>query len=254
MKRKNVVKGPLSNYMYWPLLLTVLFVVGYFVIVLGLYLVYRSSVRKEAINFATQYGTVQKKLLDEFEIPYALLEYNSKILWMNEAFSQATEKDKKYHKSITSIFPSITRELLEKEEPSKSIQIEWKDKIYRANISRIYFHTDDEQKQAVEDSPQEGIIEAEVNEQYMTALYLFDETELHRHIRENREQQLVSALVYIDNYEEALESIEEVKRSLLVALVDRKVSKYFSERDGIIKKIEKDLRVSRRLKLEMRWR
>ena len=261
MKRKNVVKGPLSNYMYWPLLLTVLivalniplyyfskkagicvslFAVVYFVIVLGLYLVYRSSVRKEAINFATQYGTVQKKLLDEFEIPYALLEYNSKILWMNEAFSQATEKDKKYHKSITSIFPSITRELLEKEEPSKSIQIEWKDKIYRANISRIYFHTDDEQKQAVEDSPQEGIIEAEVNEQYMTALYLFDETELHRHIRENREQQLVSALVYIDNYEEALESIEEVKRSLLVALVDRKVSKYFSERDGIIKKIEKD--------------
>lgn len=261
MKRKNVVKGPLSNYMYWPLLLTVLivalniplyyfskkagicvslFAVVYFVIVLGLYLVYRSSVRKEAINFATQYGTVQKKLLDEFEIPYALLEYNSKILWMNEAFSQATEKDKKYHKSITSIFPSITRELLEKEEPSKSIQIEWKNKIYRANISRIYFHTEDEQKQAVEDSPQEGVIEAEVNEQYMTALYLFDETELHRHIRENREQQLVSALVYIDNYEEALESIEEVKRSLLVALVDRKVSKYFSERDGIIKKIEKD--------------
>lgn len=261
MKRKNVVKGPLSNYMYWPLLLTVLivalniplyyiskkagicvslFAVVYFVIVLGLYLIYRSSVRKEAINFATQYGTVQKKLLDEFEIPYALLEYNSKILWMNEAFSQATEKDKKYHKSITSIFPSITRELLEKEEPSKSIQIEWKDKIYRANISRIYFRTDDEQNQAVEDPPQEGIIEAEVKDQYMTALYLFDETELHRHIRENREQQLVSALVYIDNYEEALESIEEVKRSLLVALVDRKVSKYFSERDGIIKKIEKD--------------
>ena len=46
--------------------------------------------------------------------------------------------------------------------------------------------------------------------------------------------------MYIDNYEEALESIEEVKRSLLVAWVDRKVSKYFSERDSIVKKIEKD--------------
>ena len=63
MKRKNVVKGPLSNYMYWPLLLTVLivalniplyyfskkagicvslFAVVYFVIVLGLYLVYHA--------------------------------------------------------------------------------------------------------------------------------------------------------------------------------------------------------------------
>ncbi len=262
MKRKKSIKGPLSNYMYWPLLLTVLiivlniplyyiskqagvyvsvFAVVYFVITLGLYLLYRSSVRKEAINFATQYGTVQKKLLDEFEIPYALLEFNSKILWMNEAFSRATEKDKRYHKSITSIFPSITRELLEKEEQSKSIQIEWKDRIYRANISRIYFHTEDEKEQITEqDLPDEGVLEAEVKDQYLTALYLFDETELHRHIRENREQQLVSAQVCIDNYEEALESIEEVKRSLLVALVDRKVSKYFSERDGIIKKIEKD--------------
>ena len=63
-----------------------------------------------------------------------------------------------------------------------------------------------------------------MKDQYLTALYLFDETELHRYIRENKEQQLVSAQVCIDNYEEALESIEEVKRSLLVALVDRKVS------------------------------
>lgn len=260
MKRK--VKGPLNNYMYWPLLLTVLivamdiplyyfnkkagicvsvFAVVYFVIVLGLYMIYRTSIRKEVINFATQYGTVQKKLLDEFEIPYALLEYNSKILWMNEEFARVTEKDKKYHKSITGIFPSITREVLEKGEPSKSIQIEWNDRIYRANISRIYFNTENIPESGEnQEELSEGIIETEVREQYMTALYLFDETELHRHIRENREQQLVSALVYIDNYEEALESIEEVKRSLLVALVDRKVSKYFSERDGIIKKLEKD--------------
>jgi len=38
----------------------------------------------------------------------------------------------------------------------------------------------------------------------------------------------------------ALDSIEEVKRSLLIALIDRKVSKYFSEKDSIIKKLEKD--------------
>ena len=30
----------------------------------------------ELINFATQYGTVQKKLLNEFEIAYALVDYN----------------------------------------------------------------------------------------------------------------------------------------------------------------------------------
>ena len=56
-------------------------------------------------------------------------------------------------------------------------------------------------------------------------MYLFDETELNRYIRENEEQRLVAGLVYIDNYDEALDSIEDVKRSLLVALIDRKVNK-----------------------------
>lgn len=48
----------------------------------------------ELINFATQYGTVQRQLLNEFEIPYALLDYNAKILWVNEQFTELTGKDK----------------------------------------------------------------------------------------------------------------------------------------------------------------
>lgn len=251
MKSKIHLKGQLKTYMYWPLVLTILlvimnipvyymnpkagfcvsiFTVIYFLVVLGAYFLNKPAMLNEIINFATQYATVQKHLLNEFEIPYALLDYNSKILWINEAFAEVTGKDKKYHKSITTIFPSITRELLDKEEEN-NLQLTFGEKVYRASMSRIYFD------EVTEDS---GVIELENNMQYLTAVYLFDETELHRYIQENQEQQLVSALIYIDNYEEALESIEEVKRSLLVALVDRKVSKYFSERDSIVKKIEKD--------------
>ncbi len=92
-KKKIKLKGHLKNYMYWPLMLTILLacmnVPMYFVnegaallvsIFLGIYLivvVISYNVNKpvlvnELINFATQYGTVQKKLLNEFEIPYAL--------------------------------------------------------------------------------------------------------------------------------------------------------------------------------------
>ena len=252
MKRKIRLKGALKKYMYWPLILTGLvilmnipvyymnknagicvsiFTVIYFLVVLVTHFINKPALLNEMINFATQYATVQKHLLNEFEIPYALLDYNSKILWMNEAFLQITGKEKNYHKSITTIFPSITRELLEKESEKDNLQVIFEEKVYRISTSRIYFD------QVTEDS---GLIELENNDQYLTALYLFDETELNHYIKENKEQQLVSALVYIDNYEEALDSIEEVKRSLLVALVDRKVSKYFSERDSIVKKIEKD--------------
>lgn len=237
--------------MFWPLMLTILivlmnvplyffdqkagicvsvFAAVYFVVMLGIFMANKSAVRNEVISFATQYGTVQKKLLNEFEIPYALLDYNSKILWMNEAFSKITEKDKDYHKSIVTIFPSVTRELLDKEEHNDHIHVIWKGRVYRVSVGRINFRDETEGRK---EEGQEG-------SQHLTALYLFDETELRQSIQEIKDQQMVSMLIYIDNYEEALDSVEEVKRSLLVALVDRKVSKYFSERDSIIKKIEKD--------------
>lgn len=50
----------------------------------------------------------------------------------------------------------------------------------------------------------------------------------------------VVGLIDIDNYEEVSREVDEVKRSLLVALVDRCVSKYISDLDGIVKKLEKD--------------
>ena len=74
----------------------------------------------------------------------------------------------------------------------------------------------------------------------MIAVYLFDTTEINRCIRENREQRMVAGLVYIDNYDEALENVEDVRTSLLVALIERKINKYFNAYDGIVRKLEKD--------------
>lgn len=37
-----------------------------------------------------------------------------------------------------------------------------------------------------------------------------------------------------------MESVEEVRQSLLVALIDRKINQYIGNVDGIVKKLEKD--------------
>ena len=50
---------------------------------------------------------------------------------------------------------------------------------------------------------------------------------------------MVAGLIYLDNYDEVLESVEEVRRSLLLALIDRKISKYVANLDGITKKTGK---------------
>ncbi len=253
MKKKNVrFKGKLRIYMCWPLFLTIPliginifiyfdsytlgavfsgFVAVYFVVMLVAYLHNKPCLVDEMINFATQYGTVQKQLLNEFEIPYALVDYNAKILWVNKQFTELTGKDKQFHKSISVIFPTLTKEILRKTEEETSQHLTLNDRDFRVVMRRIYF-----------DTMAEGsdIISMDANDEYLTAVYLFDETELSHYIRENEEQRLVSGLVYIDNYDEALDSIEDVKRSLLVALIDRKVNKYFAEIDALVRKTEKD--------------
>ncbi len=252
MEQNLKLKGRLRNYLYLPLYLTILLVLLnipvyltdrragamvtffsaiYFVCVFTVFLHNKPILTREMINFATQYATVQKRLLDDFEVPYALLDTNGRILWVNKRFAEVTGKGKEYHKSIFSIFPTITKEQLMKEEGEANFRIEWNEKIFRAETNRIYFEAMTEES---------SIVEAEESEQYLLALYLFDETELNHYIKENEDQKLVAALVYIDNYEETLDSIEDVKRSLLVALVDRKVNKYFSEVDALVRKTEKD--------------
>ena len=131
MKKKVKLKGRLKNYILSPVLLTILlvlinipmyfyrvdaglavsfFVVVYFIIVFTNYQKKKPLFADEIIDFATQYGTVQKKLLNELDIAYALLDYNGKIMWLNEKFAEVTGKEKDYHKSVTSLFSHITKE------------------------------------------------------------------------------------------------------------------------------------------------
>lgn len=252
MKSKIRFKGRLKDYLYWPLYLTVLlvcmnipvyfydifcgvvvsaFTLVYFLVELFFFLKNRPMLTNEIINFATQYATVQRRLLSEFEIPYALLDSTGKVLWMNEQFMLLTGVEKKYHKSISTLFPTITRELLQKSDKNAELSLEKDDKRYRLSMNRIYFDSI---------AGTGEILEIDESDEFLTAIYLFDETALHQYKLENQEQKQVAALVYIDNFEEALNSVEDVKRSLLVALIDRRVNQYFTKFDGVVQKTEKD--------------
>ena len=252
MKSRIRFKGKLKAYLCWPLLLAIPlamadiglyfydvttgailsgFLVIYLAVEISLYNRNKPRLTNEIINFATQYATVQKRLLNEFEIPYALLDYSGKILWVNEQFSELTNVDRNYHKSITTLFSTITREFLQKHEGPQNVHLKMQNREFRVSLNRIYFDDIMDQSES---------IEMDEAEEFLTALYLFDETELNRYKQENREQKQVAGLIYIDNYDEALDSIEDVKRSLLIALVDRKVNQYFSKMDALVRKIEKD--------------
>ena len=252
LRKRIKLKGRLKRYMqtsiYLGLLLVIVnllvylinvpsglvvtcFLLLYFAVVLSLQLYNNPVIMNELISFATQYGQVQKVLLRELEIPYAMLDETGRVIWTNEAFERVVHKEKGYRKSITSLFPSITREKLPGEQDMVEMDVAFHDGSYVAKMRKISL------SEMVESS---DIIAGEGYGGYLIAFYLFDETALRIALQEVDDQSLAVGMIYLDNYDEALESVEEVRRSLLVALIDRKVNKYISALDGICKKIEKD--------------
>lgn len=214
-------------------LLLACFTIFYFAIVLSLMFYNKPLIMNELISFATQYGQIQKRLLRDLEIPYALLDDSGKVIWANIAFEKATNREKGVNKSVTAYFPSITRDKLPGEIEAEQVDypLVHEDREYIAKFKKISL------KEMAENS---DMIEAGGYDGYLIAMYLFDETALHIALQEVDDQSLAVGLIYLDNYEEALESVEEVRRSLLIALIDRKVNKYISAIDGISKKLEKD--------------
>ena len=207
------------------------FAIFYFAIVLSLLLYNKPIIMNELISFATQYGQIQRRLLRDLDLPHALLDEDGKIIWTNIAFEKALHKEKGYRKSITSLFPMITKEKLPGTVDEVELAVSFGDNDYIAKMKKISLKEMAQNSDIIEDRDYDG---------YLIAIYLFDETALKIALQEVDDQSLAVGLLYLDNYEEALESVEEVRRSLLLALIDRKVNKYIAGLDGICKKIEKD--------------
>ncbi len=254
MKKRIKLKGRIKTYiqfcLYLGLLLVIVdvamfimdpraailltgYIVFYFAITLSLYFHNKPVIMNELISFATEYGQIQKKLLRDMDLPYALLDDSGKVIWTNIAFENVIHQPKGYKKSITSLFPTMTRDRLPDENGADEAQyaLEYEGSEYTAKFKKISL------KEMAEHS---DMIEAEGYEGYLIAVYLYDVTALHIALQEVDDQSLAVGMIYLDNYDEALDGVEEVRRSLLIALIDRKVNKYISGFDGICKKLEKD--------------
>ena len=254
MSDKLKLKGHMKAFMRWPLILSVLLIVlnllVYYIsikagivvsvgilIYVGIAVVvlrcHRPFIVNGLIAFANQYDTLEKRILEELALPYAIMDMNGKMIWSNKVFAELTGKDQFYKKNISSIFPDVTADKLpvsEKKEMSE-VCTQFGEKVYRISMQRVSLG---------EVVARSELFEKTDRKVSLIAMYLYDDTELKEYIKKNEDDKLVVALAYLDNYEEALESVEDVRRSLLIALIDRKITKYFSNFDGLVKKLEKD--------------
>ena len=222
----------LMYFIYWPsgVILTV-FLVIYFIFTLYMYFNNSEILRREMIDFATSYEQLQGELLKEFDVPYVLLDETGKIMWMNDAFCTVTHRDAEYRRSITTIFPAIRRENLPVDGKQVRIPVELEGSSFMAQIEKV---------DLADLLPSNTMLDEKARTGKLYSMFLIDDTAARLAIQEVDDQSIVVGFVYIDNFEEAVDPLEDVRKSLLVALIDRKVTKYFASIDGICSKIEKD--------------
>ena len=249
-KQKIRVKGQLRTYMQWPAILGILlmgmnvwiyrmdckaglvmsaFVLLYIIMVVILYVYTRTMLMKELVEFATQYGIVQNTLLKELAVPYAILLDDGKVIWMNNQFLKILGGKVKGDAYLSKYLPELNRSIFPQEENDiVHMDVYYNERQYQAELRKV----------SVEGfSETERLMEMPEEKEYFIAVYLQDVTELNQYIKANEEQRLVAGL---DNYDEIIDSVEEVRQSLLVALVDRKINQYIAKANGIVKKMETD--------------
>ena len=252
MNSKIKLKGKMLTHLLYPIVLGLmavcvgvyvyvhnmtagLIIIGagavYVVVALVMYFFHKPVVMHDLINFAVDYAKVQKVLLRDLAIPYGLMDIDGNILWLNKEMEVLFDGRDVKGQNVSGIFAELTVEDIVSSEERKEFETIYNDRAYRIvcrriNVSDVFTSTQ--------------VLSIEDDRDCLVAFYMFDETENKRLVKENSDQRLVAGHIYIDNYEEALESIEDVKKSLLTALIERKINQFGANIDAVVKKLEKD--------------
>ena len=255
MKHRMRLRGNLKTYLRWPLffgILLILMTIQLFsvsvrsgVIGIGYTILYlmiaglinfsgRRKLKKDLIEFATNYGEMQMRMMKTLTVPFAILSEDGHMLWGNDEFVSVIVNKKAARRNIANIFEEITLDSLPDSDEVKVVHVRTEDKYYRVVMKLV------ESDNAGEGDTVKTDINQLMDNSRLISVFLYDETYIMELEQKREAENLVVGLLYIDNYDELIDSIDEIRQSLIMALIDRKINKYMQGIDAISKKLEKD--------------
>ncbi len=239
----------ITKYLLWPIIFAIAFllfssyvwsidrdlgVIGFMVVLINLIIFFvmyffgQRRIMKETMNISMQVSNIQKDHLIHFDLPHCILDGTGRIMWFNDALYDILEDPKLLDNNIHNYFSGISANQFPTYEESVDKIIDYKEKDYKVVFHKHQF-----------DVNQSSLVNG-LSDFYYYSLYFYDITNEHILMRVNEEQKAVIGYVYIDNYDEVLQSIEEVRRPLLIALIDRNLNKFVNSVNGVLRKMEKD--------------
>ena len=254
MEEHQTPKGFLRIYMAWPFLaaiplicltiwfyangymtmgfVSVMFTALYLLINVLCYINASGVFHRDVAHFFEQYDTEQLTIMKQMETPMAFALPNGAIVWMNDAFRAYLAEGDLKKPSLRTIAPDLKK----KSYPNESDD----------TLITPYSYNGCEGEMTLRLNTMDGFPEVSsmlkvdnAGNRFMTVT-LNDLSDLHRALKERDDRQIAAGLLYIDNYDELIEDIEEIRQSLVAALIEQEINQYIIEHNGLIKKTEND--------------
>lgn len=154
---------------------------------------------------------------ENMPLPYAIMGNNKKIMVYNLGFKDIFGDIEIGDISINELFKDYKSYI------NKQI----------VTFKNRYFEIYTEKCKVLDNSKASGIKD-------VYSITLVEVTENRRLLKIIEDIRTVAGLIYIDNYEEVMESIEDSRIPIITALIEKRLNDFASKTGGIIKKIEKD--------------
>lgn len=165
-----------------------------------------------------QITSIKNNMFTGIEIPVVIIEEVGNIKWCNHAFQELLKDKELIGKNIKNVFAEakIGEWMSEKQQTSK-----------RMNIGN---------------KPYDVMLEIFAHENGIRryALYFIDCSEREKLRLQLENEKTIIGYLCIDNIDEITHSIEEVRRPMLLAIIDRKINLWFKEREVVIARTERD--------------
>lgn len=180
----------------------------------------RKSIEDEITEQANLFCQARQDMFLATPMPVFILDKLGNVIWTNKATQKLFENECIKDKNIRNIFCDIQLEQFPKDNDLFIKIIEKHNKHYELVVQKIRQH--DEQTV------------------FNYAMYMIDISNQKQLEEKVKNQRGMIGYLYVDNYEEIMQSIEEVRRPMLGAIIDRKIGIWFKNNDVALSKFDRD--------------
>lgn len=181
----------------------------------------QDKIIKDINSRLLMFGEVRKEMFARVPLPIITINMQGDIWWYNNSFKEIIGKDELLNVNIRTIIPEVQVEQFPKDNTimEKNIII--------GNLTYVMYC-----------ELVKSTTENETDYQY--SVYFIDQTERIQLENQIKNKRCIIGIACIDNYTEIMQSVDEVKRPMLTAIMDRKIYRWLQEEEIVIRKFERD--------------